>query len=39
MLHELEHEQLASYLAEMDDLLGPVPNKTLAAARAAWPKR
>lgn len=36
---ELEHEQLGSYLAEMDRLLGPVPKKTLAGARAAWPKR
>jgi hypothetical protein len=39
MRHQLEHEQLASYLAEMDELLGPVPNKALVAARAAWPKR
>ena len=39
MLHELEREQLGSYLAEMDDLLGPVPTKKLALARAAWPRR
>jgi len=39
MQHELEREQLASYLAEMDQALGLVPAKTLAAARAAWPKR
>ena len=39
MRHELEHEQLAYCLVEMDERLGPVPKKTLAAARAAWPKR
>jgi len=39
MRHELEREQLASYLAEMDEALGPVPSKTLALARAAWPRR
>jgi hypothetical protein len=39
MRHELEREQLGAHLAELDDALGPVPKKTLAAARAAWPKR
>jgi post-segregation antitoxin (ccd killing protein) len=36
MRHELERAQLGSYLAEMDDALGPVPAKTLALARTAW---
>jgi hypothetical protein len=39
MRHELEREQLATYLAEMEEALGTVPKRTLAAARAAWPKR
>ena len=39
MQHELEREQLATYLAEMDQALGLVPSKTLGIARAAWPKR
>jgi hypothetical protein len=39
MRHELEREQLESYLAELDEELGPVPKRTLAAARAVWPKR
>jgi hypothetical protein len=39
MQHELEREQLGSFLSEMDDALGPVPTKTLALARAAWPNR
>jgi post-segregation antitoxin (ccd killing protein) len=39
MQHELEREQLASYLSEMDEAIGPVPAKTLALARAAWPRR
>jgi hypothetical protein len=39
MRHELEHEQLESHLGEMNERLGPVPKKTLAAARAACPKR
>lgn len=38
MVHELEREQLGSYLAEMDKTLGPVPKKVLALARAAWPE-
>jgi hypothetical protein len=39
MAHELEREQLGSYLAEMDRDLGSVPKKVLALARAAWPER
>jgi|CZKU01.1.fsa_nt_gi hypothetical protein len=39
MAHELEREQLGSYLAEMDRDLGSVPKKALALARAAWPER
>jgi hypothetical protein len=39
MAHELEREQLGSYLAEMEKELGPVPKKALSAARAAWSGR
>ena len=39
MAHELEREQLGSYLTEMDRDLGSVPRKVLALARAAWPER
>jgi hypothetical protein len=39
MAHELEREQLGSYLAEMDSDLGSVPKKVLALARSAWPER
>ena len=39
MRHELEREQLEAFVAELDEALGPVPKKTLAAARSAWPKR
>jgi hypothetical protein len=39
MVHELEREQLGSYLAEMERDLGPVPKKVLSVARAAWPER
>jgi hypothetical protein len=37
--HELEREQLAAFLAEMDRELGPVSKRALAAAKRAWPKR
>ncbi len=37
--HELEREQLAALLAEMDRELGPVSKAALAAAKRAWPKR
>ena len=36
MAHELEREQLGTYLAEMDTDFGPVPKKVLAVARAEW---
>lgn len=39
MQHELEREQLATYLVELDTELGEVSKKTLAQARAAWRKR
>jgi hypothetical protein len=39
MLHELEREQLRSYLGEMEKELGPVPKNVLALARSAWPER
>jgi hypothetical protein len=39
MRHELEREQLEVFLAELDEVLGPVPAKTLALARTVWPKR
>ena len=37
--HELEREQLGSFLAELDAELGPVSEKAVTAARAAWSKR
>ena len=36
MQHELEREQLASFLRELDDELGPVPEDARARARRAW---
>lgn len=39
MAHELEREQLGSYLAELDGELGPISRKAIAHARRAWPKR
>ena len=39
MRHELEREELAAFLGELDDQLGVVPKKALARARSAWPKR
>jgi hypothetical protein len=39
MRHELEREQLGAFLAELDEELGAVPDKTLAQAKAAWHKR
>jgi hypothetical protein len=39
MTHELEREQLGSYLAEMDRDLGPVSKRALALARSTWPER
>jgi hypothetical protein len=37
--HELEREQLGTFLAELDKRHGAVSMSTLAAARRAWPKR
>jgi hypothetical protein len=39
MAHELEREQLGSYLAKMDRDLGPVPTKMLTLARSTWSER
>lgn len=39
MAHELEREQLGAFLAELDQLHGPVPKAILTEARRAWPKR
>jgi len=36
MRHELEREQLGVFIAELDEELGTVSKKSLAAARAAW---
>jgi hypothetical protein len=37
--HELEREQLSTFLAELEHKLGPVSNAELSRARRAWPKR
>ncbi len=37
--HELEREQLGSFLAEMEAARGPVSSAEVAKARRAWPKR
>jgi hypothetical protein len=39
MAHELEREQLGSYLAKMDTDLGPLPTKMLTLARSTWSER
>jgi hypothetical protein len=39
MRHELEREQLGTFLDEMNEKLGPVPGALVNEARAAWPKR
>ena len=39
LAHELEREQLGTFLAELDDTAGPVKKSELAKARRAWPKR
>ena len=39
MRHELEREQLGSWLAELDAEHGPVPADVLAKARDEWPTR
>ena len=37
--HELEREQLGTFLAELQQKLGPVSKAELSRARRAWPKR
>jgi hypothetical protein len=37
--HELEREQLGSFLVELGEELGPVSKTEFARARRAWPKR
>lgn len=37
--HELEREQLGSFLDELDRMHGAVSKAELARARRAWPKR
>lgn len=37
--HELEREQLGTFLAELEQKLGPVSKAELSRARRAWPKR
>jgi len=37
--HELEREQLGSFLSELDEAAGPISDSVLARARKAWPKR
>jgi hypothetical protein len=39
MAHELEREQLGTFLVELDAAVGPVSKSSLAKARRAWPKR
>lgn len=39
LAHELEREQLGSFLQEMDEELGEVSKASLSSARRAWPKR
>lgn len=39
MAHELEREQLGTFLAELEAVHGPVSRSALAKARRAWPKR
>jgi hypothetical protein len=36
MRHELEREQLGSFLAELDEELGVVSKRVLAQTKAAW---
>jgi len=39
MAHEFERDQLGAFLAELDQLHGPVPSSEIAKARRSWPKR
>jgi hypothetical protein len=36
---ELERQALGQFLDELDESLGPVPERVLRSARRAWPKR
>jgi hypothetical protein len=38
MRHELEREQLGTFLAELDEAYGPVPAALLDEVRHAWRK-
>jgi hypothetical protein len=38
MEHELEREELADYLVELESEHGPIPEPVLRKARAAWRK-
>lgn len=37
--HELEREQLGTFLDELEESAGSVSDQELAKARRAWPKR
>jgi hypothetical protein len=39
LAHELEREHLGAFLAELEEIHGPVGKTTVAEARRAWPKR
>lgn len=39
MAHELEREQLGTFLADLERDLGPVSRTELSKARRAWPRR
>ncbi len=39
MAHELEREQLGTFLAELERDVGPVSKSALSRAGRAWPKR
>ena len=39
IVHELEREQLGTFLAELEQKLGPVSKAELFRARQTWPKR
>jgi hypothetical protein len=37
--HELEREQLGTFLDELDETVGSVSKQELSRARRSWPKR
>jgi hypothetical protein len=39
MAHELEREEIAVLLAELEEQLGPPSKAEMQRARRAWPKR